>query len=153
MKNGIIINGIEYKAVSVSNPIGGIDNCGKCDLRKICERKNVQYPCQLFEKSRHLVYFRLNPPSIPAQLCWMAGILIPNSRACRGLCRRMTGALVYSVVWRWKAREFDLFLSFFRISSDFCEMDLNWFSAHFRGFAPFQSPNFNKKFHQNWWTV
>lgn len=58
MKNGVIIKGIEFKAVRVNAPIGGFDNCAKCDLKKTCERTNVQYPCDLFHKRDHLTYFK-----------------------------------------------------------------------------------------------
>jgi len=58
MKNGITIKGVEYKAVSVNAPIGVFENCEKCDIGRICNRKNVQYPCDLFITPHHIVYFK-----------------------------------------------------------------------------------------------
>ena len=59
MTNGIIKNGVLYKAVSSLNTgLVPVDNCGKCDLKAICEKSGCEYPCNLFEKKDHLVYFK-----------------------------------------------------------------------------------------------
>ena len=58
MKNGIVIDGIQYKTVRALNPIATIDPCERCDLKRICERKNCQYPCDIFFKRGYAIYFR-----------------------------------------------------------------------------------------------
>lgn len=58
MRNGITIDGIEYKTVRANNPLNTINGCDRCDLRKICEKKNCQYPCELFAQKYYAVYFK-----------------------------------------------------------------------------------------------
>lgn len=58
MRNGIIINGVKYRAFRFLGSFYAIDPCEKCDLRRICKKRNVQYPCELFITKDHLVYFK-----------------------------------------------------------------------------------------------
>ena len=59
MKNGIVINGKAYKAVRYrSTGLGTPIPCVKCDIAVWCGRIQVQYPCELFSKKNHLVYFK-----------------------------------------------------------------------------------------------
>ena len=58
MKNGIIINGKAYKAVSYLATGVAIQNpCSKCDMTWHCDRKG-DAPCEIFVKANHLVYFK-----------------------------------------------------------------------------------------------
>ena len=59
MKNLIIINNTLYKPVrSLSTGLVVPDACSKCEMKKVCERTNCQYPCDLFKKKDHIVYFK-----------------------------------------------------------------------------------------------
>lgn len=59
MTNGIIINGIIYRAVNcLSTGLVVEDPCMKCDLKKICERSDCEYACDLFKKKDHLCHFK-----------------------------------------------------------------------------------------------
>ena len=55
MKNGITVKGVEYKSVRVTTTVVFDNVCEKCDLRRICEKTGVQYPCGIFSG---LTYFK-----------------------------------------------------------------------------------------------
>ncbi len=59
MKNGIIKNGKAFKAVYCLNTgIVPVDNCARCDFRKICKKSDCEYPCTIFGKEGYSVHFR-----------------------------------------------------------------------------------------------
>ena len=59
MTNGIIVNGIVYRAVNcLSTGLVVDDPCKKCDLKKVCEKTECQYPCDIFKKKDHLCHFK-----------------------------------------------------------------------------------------------
>ena len=56
MKNGITINGVEYRAVQHLPEMTISDGCNYCDMLKYCKREKC--PCMLFCKTGRWVNFK-----------------------------------------------------------------------------------------------
>lgn len=56
MKNGIIINGVEYRAVFHKSGVAELEGCAYCDLLNRCDFRFT--PCNMFHKKGCWVNFK-----------------------------------------------------------------------------------------------